>query len=260
MCVDLLCKTHWNGNVLKCNCLMQAVASCLVHFGPFSCGVCVIFWRRSKQNIENPPQLHKHMKGYCAQHRLCGAPPWLDQGHPGLLGGELRCAKLQSFYVCVDVFVSLGSHAFGIDDFLWWSFHSLIHPFITFWNATIENIFTHPHAHNPYTTPPQLSGEFPYPIIADDKRELAESLGMLDPDELDKSGMPVTARAVRNEWSRWVHERVCLPKMVHNRYFPFFYIHENKTQASKNNSNNNKMQQHQQHQQTTWTTKIHEWM
>ncbi|MEE6496084.1 hypothetical protein FKM82_002221 [Ascaphus truei] len=36
----------------------------------------------------------------------------------------------------------------------------------------------------------------PFPIIADPKRELAVQLGMLDPDEKDKDGMPVTARCV----------------------------------------------------------------
>ncbi|KAM6948892.1 peroxiredoxin-6-like [Aplochiton taeniatus] len=36
----------------------------------------------------------------------------------------------------------------------------------------------------------------PFPIIADSKRELAVELGMLDPDERDKNGMPVTARCV----------------------------------------------------------------
>lgn len=30
-----------------------------------------------------------------------------------------------------------------------------------------------------------LSGDFPYPIIADEKRELAVKLGMIDPDEKD---------------------------------------------------------------------------
>jgi len=39
-------------------------------------------------------------------------------------------------------------------------------------------------------------GNFPFPIIADDKRELAVQLGMIDPDEKDHTGMPVTARAV----------------------------------------------------------------
>ena len=38
--------------------------------------------------------------------------------------------------------------------------------------------------------------KFSYPIIADPKRELAVSLGMVDPDEKDKAGMPVTCRAV----------------------------------------------------------------
>ncbi|MGH0182966.1 UNVERIFIED_CONTAM: hypothetical protein FKN15_010297 [Acipenser sinensis] len=36
----------------------------------------------------------------------------------------------------------------------------------------------------------------PFPIIADEKRELAIQLGMLDPDEKDKDGIPVTARCV----------------------------------------------------------------
>lgn len=38
----------------------------------------------------------------------------------------------------------------------------------------------------------------PFPIIADDKRELSVQLGMLDPDERDKDGIPLTARCVRN--------------------------------------------------------------
>jgi len=41
-----------------------------------------------------------------------------------------------------------------------------------------------------------LTGDFPYPILADEKRELAVQLGMVDPDEKDASGMPLTARAV----------------------------------------------------------------
>ncbi|KAF7203434.1 peroxiredoxin-6 [Nothobranchius furzeri] len=36
----------------------------------------------------------------------------------------------------------------------------------------------------------------PYPIIADDKRELAVQLGMLDPDERGKDGQALTARCV----------------------------------------------------------------
>ncbi|XP_051511224.1 peroxiredoxin-6-like [Myxocyprinus asiaticus] len=39
-------------------------------------------------------------------------------------------------------------------------------------------------------------GPLPYPIIADDKRELSVLFGMLDPDEKDKEGMPLTARCV----------------------------------------------------------------
>ncbi|CAJ1060077.1 peroxiredoxin-6 [Xyrichtys novacula] len=38
--------------------------------------------------------------------------------------------------------------------------------------------------------------DLPFPIIADHKRELSVQLGMLDPDERDKSGMPLTARCV----------------------------------------------------------------
>uniref|UniRef100_H2YWX8 Peroxiredoxin-6 n=1 Tax=Ciona savignyi TaxID=51511 RepID=H2YWX8_CIOSA len=41
----------------------------------------------------------------------------------------------------------------------------------------------------------KLEGAFPYPIIAGD-RKLALDLGMLDPDELDATGMPLTARCV----------------------------------------------------------------
>ncbi|KFM68234.1 Peroxiredoxin-6, partial [Stegodyphus mimosarum] len=42
-----------------------------------------------------------------------------------------------------------------------------------------------------------LKGDgFPYPIISDEKRELAVSLGMVDPDEKDKAGLPLTCRAV----------------------------------------------------------------
>ncbi|KAG6924468.1 peroxiredoxin 6, partial [Chelydra serpentina] len=38
--------------------------------------------------------------------------------------------------------------------------------------------------------------KLPFPIIADAKRNLAIQLGMLDPDERDKEGMPLTARVV----------------------------------------------------------------
>ena len=41
-----------------------------------------------------------------------------------------------------------------------------------------------------------LSGDFPYPIIDDEDRNLAVSLGMLDPDEKTSEGMPLTCRAV----------------------------------------------------------------
>lgn len=41
-----------------------------------------------------------------------------------------------------------------------------------------------------------LTGDFPYPLIADPKRELAVQLGMIDPEEKDKAGLPLTCRAV----------------------------------------------------------------
>ena len=37
---------------------------------------------------------------------------------------------------------------------------------------------------------------FPYPVIADENRELAVQLGMLDPAQKDKDGLPLTCRAV----------------------------------------------------------------
>jgi len=40
------------------------------------------------------------------------------------------------------------------------------------------------------------SSGVPYPIVVDDKRELAVQLGMVDPDERDATGMPLTCRAV----------------------------------------------------------------
>ncbi|XP_071605912.1 peroxiredoxin-6 [Heliangelus exortis] len=42
----------------------------------------------------------------------------------------------------------------------------------------------------------QPTEKLPFPIIADANRELAVKLGMLDPDEQDKQGMPLTARVV----------------------------------------------------------------
>jgi len=42
----------------------------------------------------------------------------------------------------------------------------------------------------------KLEGAFPYPIIDDTSRSLSTLLGMLDPDELDKTGLPLSARAV----------------------------------------------------------------
>nr|XP_019936231.1 PREDICTED: peroxiredoxin-6-like [Paralichthys olivaceus] len=42
----------------------------------------------------------------------------------------------------------------------------------------------------------QVESALPFPIIADHKRALSVQLGMLDPDEIDKDGMPLTARCV----------------------------------------------------------------
>ncbi|XP_003219904.1 peroxiredoxin-6 [Anolis carolinensis] len=42
----------------------------------------------------------------------------------------------------------------------------------------------------------EATEKLPFPIIADSKRELAVQLGMLDPDEKDKDGIPLTARVV----------------------------------------------------------------
>jgi 1-Cys peroxiredoxin 6 len=41
-----------------------------------------------------------------------------------------------------------------------------------------------------------LTGKFPFPIIADHKRELAVKLGMLHPEEVNAQGMVLTCRAV----------------------------------------------------------------
>ncbi|CAF1123534.1 unnamed protein product [Rotaria sordida] len=41
-----------------------------------------------------------------------------------------------------------------------------------------------------------LPAEFPFPIIDDSDRKLAKHLGMIDPDEFDTKGLPLTARAV----------------------------------------------------------------
>ena len=49
--------------------------------------------------------------------------------------------------------------------------------------------------------------KFSYPIIADPNRELAKALGMLDADEKDKKGIPLTCRAVSHEFSSWMFGR-----------------------------------------------------
>ena len=56
----------------------------------------------------------------------------------------------------------------------------------------------------------------PFPIIADDKRELSVQLGMLDPDERDKDGLPLTARCVRN--CGFVQNRLLIGHMLCRQY------------------------------------------
>lgn len=41
----------------------------------------------------------------------------------------------------------------------------------------------------------QLSGDLPFPMIADPDRKLATDLGIMDPDEKDKAGLPLTCRS-----------------------------------------------------------------
>lgn len=47
-----------------------------------------------------------------------------------------------------------------------------------------------------YNCEESADDSLPFPIIADSKRELAVALGMLDPVEKDKDGVPLTARCV----------------------------------------------------------------
>ena len=39
---------------------------------------------------------------------------------------------------------------------------------------------------------------FSFPIIADPSREVAKTFGMIDPDEKDAKGIPLTCRSVTN--------------------------------------------------------------
>ncbi len=48
---------------------------------------------------------------------------------------------------------------------------------------------------------------FGYPIISDPARETAIKLGMLDPEEKDKAGLPLTCRAVSDLCSNISLER-----------------------------------------------------
>ena len=60
-----------------------------------------------------------------------------------------------------------------------------------------ENIIAFDHATFSLQSYSELSvDDFPYPIISDPNRDLAVQLGMLDPVEKDKAGLPLTCRAV----------------------------------------------------------------
>lgn len=54
------------------------------------------------------------------------------------------------------------------------------------WIADIQN----------YASAPESAQDFPYPIIDDEKRELAVRLNMLDKDEVNQQGIVLTCRAV----------------------------------------------------------------
>lgn len=59
---------------------------------------------------------------------------------------------------------------------------------------------------------------FPFPIIDDSDRNLAKQLGMIDPDEFDNRGLPLTARAVRFfvDASRLIDEFIfCIEGFLH---------------------------------------------
>ncbi|MEO0334945.1 MAG: redoxin domain-containing protein [Pseudomonadota bacterium] len=49
---------------------------------------------------------------------------------------------------------------------------------------------------HPFSSPVHRGKKIDYPIIADPDRELAEKLGMIDPDEKSSTGLPMTCRAV----------------------------------------------------------------
>ena len=62
-------------------------------------------------------------------------------------------------------------------------------------------------------------GSFPYPLISDPNRELAVQLGMVDPDEKDKAGLPLTCRAVstctfRSATVNYMHGFICIAQVV----------------------------------------------
>ena len=71
----------------------------------------------------------------------------------------------------------------------------------------------------------KYEGEFPYPIIADEGRNLAVKLGMIDPDEKDAQGLPLTARAVSFTYSAKFYMDCPAPPLLPHPSGPNPYIY-----------------------------------
>ena len=52
--------------------------------------------------------------------------------------------------------------------------------------------------------------DFSFPIIADPKREVATLYSMLDPEEKDSTGIPLTCRSHINQ----ERKKICLKKII----------------------------------------------
>ncbi len=66
---------------------------------------------------------------------------------------------------------------------------------ISFWRSQTNIVFYYLFLSQAYSK----GSDFSYPIISDPSREIAVSLGMVDPEEKDKAGLPLTCRAVSLE-------------------------------------------------------------
>lgn len=58
-----------------------------------------------------------------------------------------------------------------------------------------DNVETHKKWAEDVVHHAKLSGDLPFPIVADTDRKRAVQLGIMDPDEKDKAGLPLTCRA-----------------------------------------------------------------